>query len=480
MEIDKKKYWVLLYGLIIGVVFDLFFYDKTLGISYPTFILLIMALTALVFIKGYHRLDHRAWIWTIPILMLSITFALYSNQVLKVLNFLIIPYLLIMMISLVSATNRAEWSDIRFLADFLKRIFTPLRYIHIPFTTFFGPQDKDNKTKKNIFPKIALGVLISIPLLALIIWLLSSADIVFKDLFVSISVSKIIKHFLLILVITVYAISFYWALLKASSKKESSKYPKINWKKFIDPVILITVLSLLNIVFCVFSVIQFKYLFGGENFIQPSVFTYAEYARRGFFELVAVSVINFLIILIAVSFLKKDNKNSTIAIRILLSLVAGFTFVMIASAFYRMTLYEQAYGFTYLRIFVQAFMVLLFFLFIINMVFIWYERLAIIKAYFIATLVVYIALNFANVDVIIARNNIQRYKVTGQIDMEYLEHLSYDAIPEMEVLLEDEKLEHKVLSHFRQKKLELKDQNAWQSFNYSRIKASNIIDSYLK
>ncbi|MDZ7837537.1 MAG: DUF4173 domain-containing protein [Actinomycetota bacterium] len=127
-------------------------------------------------------------------------------------------------------------------------------------------------------------------------------------------------------------------------------------------ILAITVLSLLNIVFCVFSIIQFKYLFGGENFIQPSVFTYAEYARRGFFELVAVSVINFLIILIAVSFLKKESKNVTIAIRILLSLVAGFTFVMIASAFYRMSLYEQAYGFTYLRIFVQAFMVLLFFL----------------------------------------------------------------------------------------------------------------------
>jgi hypothetical protein len=480
MEIGKEKYWLLLYGLIIGIVFDIFFYNKTLGISYPIFILLILTLTALVFLRAYNRLYNRAWFWAAPILMLSITSAIYSNQVLKLLNFIIITYLLIMMISLVSTTNRANWSDIRFIADFLKRIFIPLRYIHIPFITFFGTQNNSSKDKKNIFPRIATGMLISIPLLALIIWLLSSADIVFKDLFVNIPVSKIVKHFLLILVITVYAISFYWALLKAFSKEKKSKYKKINWKRFIDPVILMTVLSLINVVFCVFSFIQFKYLFGDENFIQPSAFTYAEYARRGFFELVAVSVINFLIILIAVSFLKKENKKSTIAIRILLSLLVGFTFIMIASAFYRMLLYEKAYGFTYLRIFVQAFMILLFFLFIINTFFIWYERLPIIKAYFIVTLVVYIVLNFANVDVIIARNNIQRYKETGQIDMEYLKGLSYDAIPEMQVLLEDEEVSDIVLSHFKQKEIELNEQDTWQSINYSRARASNIIDKYVK
>ncbi|MDZ7837538.1 MAG: DUF4153 domain-containing protein [Actinomycetota bacterium] len=104
-----------------------------------------------------------------------------------------------------------------------------------------------------------------------------------------------------------------------------------------------------------------------------------------------------------------------------------------------------------------------------------------IKACFIAIVVVYIALNFANVDVIIASNNIQRYKVTGQIDMEYLEHLSYDAIPEMEVLLEDEKLEDKVLSHFRQKKMELKDQDGWRDFSFFQDESIQCLpDSYLK
>lgn len=476
MELEQKKYWLLLYGLVIGVVFDILFYNKTLGISYPIFILLILLVTALVFFKAYNRLENRAWIWAAPILILSTAFAIYSNQVLKLLNFIIIPYLLVMMISLVSTTNRADWSDIRFIADFAKRVFVPFRYIHIPFITFFSMQDKSGQNKKRILPRIAIGLLVSIPILALVIWLLSSADIVFKDLFVNIPVSSIVKHFFLILVITIYAICFFWALLKAFDEKERPKYKKISWKRFLDPVILMTILSLLNVVFCVFSAIQFKYLFGGESYIQPSTFTYAEYARRGFFELVVVAVINFLIIFIAVSFLKKENKKSSIAIKILLSLLVGFTFVMLASAFYRMLVYEQAYGFTYLRIFVQAFMVLLFFLFIINMVYIWYERLPVIKTYFIATLAVYIALNFANVDVIIARNNIYRYNETGQLDIDYLKGLSYDAIPEMEKLLDDKEVGDEVLAHFKQKKLELQEQDVWQSLNYSRARASIIID----
>ena len=79
-------------------------------------------------------------------------------------------------------------------------------------------------------------------------------------------------------------------------------------------------------------------------------------------------------------------------------------------------------------------MVMLFFLFIINIIYIWYRKLPIIKSYFIVSLAIYIILNFANVDVIIAKNNINRYFESGQIDVVYLKGLSYDAAPEMQRL----------------------------------------------
>jgi len=492
LEIERKKYWLLLYGLIIGIVFDIFFYDRTLGISYPVFICLVIVVFAFIFLKTYGSLEKKAWIWVAPILILSITFSIYSNQILKILNFIIILYLVIMLSALVSKLNRADWADLRFLGDFFKRIFLPLRYIHMPFITFFRMTDGKDGKKGRIFTRIAFGLIISIPMLAVIIWLLSSADIIFKDIFLDIPISKIIKHFFVVLAVSIYSICFFWSILKASDEDKKPAYSKIRWKKFLDPVVLITILSLLNIVYAVFSVIQFTYLFWGQSFILPSSYTYAEYARRGFFELVAVTVINFIILLIAVSFIQKENSKTHMASKILLSFLVGFTFVLLISAFYRMLIYEQAYGFTYLRIFVQAFMVLLFFLFILNIIYIWYTKLPIIKSYFVMSLMVYIVLNFTNVDLVIARNNINRYLETGQIDMEYLKGLSYDAIPEMERLmyfdLENSKITEikeqdtrdEILVYFGEKKLELQDQKHWQSFNISRYRASRIIDKYIE
>jgi magnesium-transporting ATPase (P-type) len=160
------------------------------------------------------------------------------------------------------------------------------------------------------------------------------------------------------------------------------------------------------------------------------------------------------------TFVKKDNKKIFIAIRILLTLLVIFTLILLASAFYRMSVYEQAYGFTYLRIFVQTFMIMLFFLSVANIIYIWHLNFPVIKSYFIILLTNYIIMNFANVDIIIARNNIDRYFESRQIDIYYLESLSYDAIPQMEIFLtsnsylsksEKEKITGEILEHYKQK-----------------------------
>lgn len=98
-------------------------------------------------------------------------------------------------------------------------------------------------------------------------------------------------------------------------------------------------------------------------------------------------------------------------------------------------------------------------------------------------------MNFANVDVIIAKNNINRYFETGQIDMVYLKSLSYDAIPEMQGLLisfksssdsEVKQITGEILEYFNGKKLDLENQKSWQSFNISKCKAEKIIDKYIE
>ena len=518
MELERKKYWLLLLGLIIGVSFDIFFYNKTLGISYIIFIVLVLAIFLTSFWGCLKKLNNRAWFFVVPILLLSSTFFIFSNQVFKILNYLIVPILVIMFSSLAAKINKSDWSDIRFIGDIAKRIFVPFRFIHLPFITLSRITDNSSKGSKNrILPKVVIGILISIPLLAIILWLLSSADIVFKNIFINIPLLKIFKHFLIIISVSVYSICFLWALLKAFDERKkdansfvstgstpsanneastnSSESPggvsasKIQWKLFLDPIVLLTILVLVSAIYAVFSFIQFRYLFGGSSFVLPSSFTFAEYARRGFAELVVVTIINFGILLFGITFVKKDSKRIVAAIRAFLTLLVIFTFILLISAFYRMLVYEQAYGFTYLRIFVQAFMVMLFFLFIINIVYIWYQKLPIIKTYFIISLAVYIIMNFANVDKIIANNNISRYIKTGQIDMVYLKGLSYDAVPEIEEFfisikdsknLKDKKIANEMPGYFMERQQDLKNQKSWQSYNISRNKAEDITSKYFK
>lgn len=488
MELERKKYWILLYGLIVGISFDVLFYDKTLGISYPVYVVLILLIFIASFWGSLRKLNNLIWLFAVPILLISATFFIYSNQILKILNYLIVPFLVIMFSSLAAGVNRSDWSDIRFIGDMAKRVFVPFGFIHKPFVTLFRLNVREGREgRSRVLPKVLLGILISVPVLAIIIWLLSSADIVFKNLFVNIPVSKIIKHFLVVISVFIYTVCFLWSLLKAFDEREKSTYERIKWKLFFDPVILLTILVLINVIYAVFSVIQFAYLFGGSSFVLPSSYTYAEYARRGFFELVVVSIINFSILLFGIVFVKKENKKIFTAIRAFLTLLVVFTFVLLASAFYRMLVYEQAYGFTYLRVFVQTFMIMLFFLSIVNIIYIWYSKIPIIKSYFIISLAVYIIMNFANVDVVIAKNNINRYYKTGQIDMAYLKGLSYDAVPEMQKLLVsvkdssdpyEKQIAEDIIEDFEEKKIKLEDQKSWQSFNISRYEAGKIIDKY--
>jgi hypothetical protein len=491
MELERKKYWLLLFGLIIGVSFDILFYNKTLGISYLIFIILILAMLLISFWGSLKKLNNLSWLFTVPVLLLSSTFFIYSNQVLKILNYLIVPLLIIILSSLVANINKSDWSDLRFVGDIAKRIFVPFRFIHRPFLTFSRITNGSSKdSKSRILPKLIIGILISIPILAIILWLLSSADIVFKNIFVNIPLFQIFKHFLIIILVSVYVICFLWALLKAFDERREGPsgntiYNKIHWKLFLDPIVLLTVLFLINAIYAIFSFIQFRYLFGGSSFIAPSSFTYAEYARRGFVELIVVTVINFVILVFGITFVKKESKRVFTAIRAFLTLLVIFTFVLLVSAFYRMTVYEQAYGFTYLRIFTQAFMVMLFFLFIINIIYIWYPKLPIIKSYFIVSLAIYIILNFANVDVIISKNNINRYFESGQIDVVYLKGLSYDAIPEIQRLfvtvksspdLKEKQMALELSANFKERKSDLENQQSWQSFNISKFRAQKIID----
>ena len=162
--------------------------------------------------------------------------------------------------------------------------------------------------------------------------------------------------------------------------------------------------------------IQFSYLYGGDNIALPANFTYAEYARKGFFELAAVTFINFIIVLSCLKYIKKDNKRLLKIANLLLTVLVAFTLNMLFSANFKLTLYEAAFGYTFLRVSVHLFMLLLFILCLVVAAGIWYRKIPIVKSIIVITIIMYTIINYLNIDGFIARKNIERYNETGKLD----------------------------------------------------------------
>lgn len=206
---------------------------------------------------------------------------------------------------------------------------------------------------KKAFKSVMIGLIIAIPLLWIIIALLASADMVFgdmvEDILDCIKLPKFdedwfgvpFKFFLSFL-------AFYtWtACLPAENfyqKKEGTKF---------DAVVAITFNSLIALVYLLFSGIQFAFLVGHMDL--PGGYTYAEYAHEGFYQLLAVTILNLAL----VSFCKKHFANNKI-LQVLLVVISLCTYVMIASSALRMYLYVGVYGLSHLRVYVLWLLVVL-------------------------------------------------------------------------------------------------------------------------
>ncbi len=106
-----------------------------------------------------------------------------------------------------------------------------------------------------------------------------------------------------------------------------------------------TILLVVDALFLVFVVLQLAWLFGGRDTLAMTGYTYAEYARRGFFDLVIVAVLAGILVV---------TLDLAVARRIRLQLASsvlllGLTAVVLVSAFLRLRLYQDAYGWTELR-----------------------------------------------------------------------------------------------------------------------------------
>ena len=465
-------------ALVAGIIFDYLFFEKAIGVSYPLFVVVFYCLFWAASRRQISFQIDFGWFLFIPILLHSAAFAIHSNRVLLALNSVLIPPLLFLQTTLL--VYGYEWSSLRcilrFLGRLLRQIFGNVPKVFLEVISLARVADRIEPDKRKNLKNIFIGLIISVPLLVIVIALLAEADTVFQNLIAnvlkpleSIGTIPFAEHVAIIGFITVLLFGYLAIVLRAQVEGVSA--PAERDTEGWDATIVVTVLVMVNAVYILFCAIQFTYLFGGEEVIRSIPdYTYAEYARRGFSELIVVTVINLSVLLVGLRFTKNDGKLDRLVLTLRCLLVLC-TVIMLYSAHLRLKLYEEAYGYTYARIFAHTFIALLLILFMLVLYKFWRRELPLVKAFAIAALLAYTTLNYVNVDAIIAQKNIDRYFKIGEMDLDYLQELSYDAIPELTRLrtVGDGDMAAKTIATFLQdKQTELEPERPWQSYNVSK------------
>ncbi|MEV6303839.1 DUF4173 domain-containing protein [Actinoplanes sp. NPDC051861] len=210
-------------------------------------------------------------------------------------------------------------------------------------------------------------------------------------------------------------------------KTEGRKVGRLEWA---------VPLGLLVLLFAAFVAVQLTVLFGGSrHVVETDGLTYAEYARSGFWQLCAVTVLTLVVLAGAARWAPRTGRADRALLRWVLGALAVLTLVIVASALHRMSVYTDTYGLTRLRLLVACCEV--WFGLILVMVLVagirihapWLPRAALG-----AGVLALLGLSVANPDGLIAENHVQRYERTQRIDDWFLSTLSPDAVPALATL----------------------------------------------
>jgi hypothetical protein len=237
----------------------------------------------------------------------------------------------------------------------------------------------------------------------------------------------------------------------------------------------------LVLLFTAFVAIQATVLFGGKEYVlRTANLTAADYAREGFGQLVAVTILTLAVLAVAARLASRETVEDRIWMRSLLGALAALTLVIVASALSRMWAYEQAYGFTEQRLLVSVFEIWLGVVFLLVMAAgirlrgraTWLPT-AILGAAVLALL----GLAALNPDRYIAERDVDRFARTGWIDLYYLESLSADAVPALNQLPTGYRV--CVLHEFDRELDESAPHEEWRHWNLGRAQARWALAGYV-
>ena len=171
----------------------------------------------------------------------------------------------------------------------------------------------------------------------------------------------------------------------------------------------------------------------GFTGLLPESFSYAEYAREGFFQLCLVSVINLFVISAVIVFMRRNNKANTVLLKIISIIFSVFTLVLIATAISKLVMYIDFYGLTPKRVHAAWFMAVLAVIFILIIIRQFAKKLNAVAVSIVVLVIMFAAIALPDIDGYIAEYNVDRYLngTLETVDVDAMKDLGLSAVPQM-------------------------------------------------
>ncbi len=397
-------------------------------------VLMYAVATAVLLIKGKR-------IQLMPVLVGASAVVISSSLILTSNNFLHFFAFLYSMIAYcyylygLSSDQRFRFSD-SILVDFIKALFVlPFYSFSDMFVSMFS--GKGNKSGRFIL-KMFLGILIAI-IPSMIIFALLSYDEGFSNIiekifdFENFDLFKNIVRLVLALPLGAFAYSIYISSIDKKCEKvltyDSCK-KTMKSMHFAPVVTVLTAVVPILFIYIVFFISQWKYYVSGFTGVLPNGFSYAEYAREGFFQLCSVSVINLIILTVIAMFLKRKEDKTSIVLKILSVIFSVFTLVLISTALSKMYMYINCYGLTPKRVYATWLMLVLALVFILIIVKQFVRKIKLIALSLAILVFMFAGLSLSGIEEFIAEYNVDRYLdgSLSTVDIEALNELGDPAI----------------------------------------------------
>lgn len=408
---QREKIFLTRYGIVTVLSFWYLVLPQNAGVSLPIFVLLQMGMLRRILP------DQKRLAALVPVLVFALHGFVSDNSMFRISNI---------------AISFLCYGFLYASHDYFKQLTAPIYCFSV--RRFFHGFDRQ---KLPMVRRVMLAVGISIPVAAFLIYMLSSADLIVANE-MSVLAEKITSRFhvsvILKGILALAAGGYCTGLLSYALQKKKEEPKKRRPSRSGDEVVISIVLGVAAAIYTLFCVIQFRYLFAVSDL--PFGLSYTEYARRGFFELLALTVLNLSAVLPAV-YLTKSHRGLARKIPAgLCAYLCVMTGVLLSSSCYRMYLYCADDGLTRLRFLVFVFLAFEALGLILAFCYCIRPHFPVVKGIAGLAIAYYLLMNLVPVDYIVAKNQVSMYLNHARNDIDYVFTLSADAAPQIERLLD--------------------------------------------